>query len=74
MGRLDCLKREKRVSRTGNFGLSGISVQEYNRGALARLPASEVYLFASGEHSVAGGDGIEVTRGDASYWAQPNKI
>ena len=36
------------------------------QGAVARLPASDGYLFASGEHRVAGGDGIKLTRREAS--------
>ena len=39
--------------------------------AVARLPASDLYWFASGEHRVAGGDKIEVTRREASDWAHP---
>ncbi|MGN6420089.1 MAG: hypothetical protein ACTHMC_21460 [Pseudobacter sp.] len=34
----------------------------------ARVPASGLYLSASGEYIIARGDGIKVTRGDASDW------
>ena len=35
---------------------------------VARVPASDPYLFASGEHRVAGGDKIKATRREASGW------
>ncbi len=41
---------------------------------VARLLASDFCLFASGEHRVAGGDKIKVTRREASDWALTNFV
>ncbi len=41
---------------------------------VARLPASDQYLFASGEHRVAGGDKKKVTRREASDCRHAEKI
>ena len=38
----------------------------FYRGAVARIPASEQYSIASGDTVLAGGEQINVTRGDAS--------
>ncbi len=43
-------------------------------GAVARVSASDFCLVASGDAGFAGGEQIEVTRGDASDWAHPDNL